>query len=125
MPPYHRPYLRTRDRMIQSIIDIMRNDLILRKAYDEGFDKQKEVKVRFDKFIEDLLVNEMQKRIHSEAFRESNPKKWEEYQQVLKDARHDNNPIINKANLFHDVSNPDSVMAPAPIFVFLKDRYVW
>ncbi|GAB4364200.1 MAG: hypothetical protein Kow0042_02600 [Calditrichia bacterium] len=125
MPPYHRPYLGTRKRMIQAIIDLIRNDLILEEARRLGYDQQDAVKQRYDKFIEDMLASEMKHRLRSLQFKSAHPQKWEEYNRIFTGLKQKIKPKINRQALFPDVANPDSVMAPTPIYVFLKDRYVW
>lgn len=125
MPPYHRPYLRTRNRIVQSVIDIIRNDLILKETYSMGIQKQPEVKGDFQKEIKKFLADEFRKRIHSQTFEKEHPEEWQKYKTALIGMEKKYPAQINDNVLFNDVKNPDSIYVDAPIPIFLKDRYVW
>lgn len=125
MPPLHRPYLRTRNRMAQSIIDMIRNDLILKEAYNRGLDRDKNLKYTTHKLIQEFLSEEFQKRYYSEVFRNENPALWEKYNAALTAVKTTHKIRLYPDNLFSDVSNPDSILAPEPLPLFIKSRYQW
>ena len=74
MPPLHRPYLKTRNRMSQAIIDMIRSDLLLGDAKSEGIDRNKEVRTGYEEIIKEFLAEEFQKRFYSENFKISAPR---------------------------------------------------
>jgi len=125
MPPYHRPYLRTRNRIIQSVIDIIRNDLILKEARNNGIQKQPDLKSNYQKEIKKFLADEFRKRIHSQTFEKEHPEEWQKYKTALTKMEKKYPAQVNDDVLFNDVQNPDSIYLDAPIPIFLKDRYVW
>lgn len=125
MPPLHRPYMGTRSRMIQSIIDIIRDDILLEKAIAEGFDKDEPARQNASHFIKELLASEFRRRIGSDEFKMANPERWQEYMDIYENIRETYPPQINTKILFSDVTNPDSVMAPTPIRLVLRNNYVW
>jgi hypothetical protein len=125
MPPLHRPYLGTRSRMIQGVIDMVRNDLLLENALKQKVDKLERVKESSHKHIEKLLIAEYKKRINSDDFKCNNKIEWKKMVELLESARKNNKESIFMERLFPDVKNPDSVMAPPPIQVVIKNDYVW
>ena len=125
MPPFQRPYLSTRKRMIQSIIDMIRNDLLLKEAYAEGIDRIPEVRKRYRRFQKTFLAEEFYRRLKSEHFKKTNPQQWEAFQSALQEIAWKFPPKILYANLFKDVKNPDSIMVDAPFPLVIKSRYEW
>ena len=125
IPPLHRPYLRSRNRMVQSIIDLIRNDLMRDEARRKGLDKDKNLQQTTQRFIQEFLAEEFQKRYYSEVFKNENAAEWEAYSAALTYVKTKNKSTLYSENLFSDVINPDSVMAPEPIPIFLKSRYRW
>ena len=125
MPPYHRPYLSGHKRMAQSIIDVIRDDLLLKDAIKNGFDDNKTVKEKSEEYIEELLADEFKKLIHSKYFMKKYSGKWNEYNNTLNEIKENTTAKVFEENLFADVSNPDSILTPPPIQIFLKNRYVW
>lgn len=125
MPPLHRPYLRTRHRMIQSIIDMIRNDLILEEAYRRHMDRDKKLKQSTQRLVQEFLSEEFQKRYYSEVFKNENPRLWEKYHTAITAVKNTQKIRLYTENLFSDVSNPDSIMAPEPLPLFIKSRYQW
>jgi parvulin-like peptidyl-prolyl isomerase len=125
MPPLHRPYLRTRNRMAQSIIDMIRNDLILDEARRKGLNKDKDLQLATQKIIQEFLAEEFQKRYYSEVFKNENATEWQSYSAALMAVKANSKTSFYPKNLFFDVKNPDSIYAPEPIPLFLKNRYRW
>jgi hypothetical protein len=125
MPLYHRPYLQGRNRFIQAMIDMTRNDLIIRQAENENFSGNKQVQINYDKNVEELLAREFNRRYHDTDFRQNNPQDWQRYEHALQEAHRKYRPAIFEQNLFTDVQNPDSIMTAAPVPVFFKNRYIW
>jgi LPS O-antigen subunit length determinant protein (WzzB/FepE family) len=125
MPPLHRPYLGTRNRMIQAVIDMVRDDLLLENALKLKFDKLEGVKESTYKHIEKLLVAEYKKRINSEIFRYNHQNDWEKMFEILEYVKKNTKEKVYEERLFADVSEPDSTMAPPPIQVVIKNDYVW
>lgn len=125
MPPYHRPYLRGRNRLAQSIIDLIRNDLLLKEAYRENFQKSETVKKNIAKERKELLANEFGSRINSPGFKKKYPGKWSRFNTAFRDLKKGNPAKIQEENLFPEVADPDSVKMATPIHLFLKNRYVW
>ncbi len=125
MPPLHRPYLQTRSRMAQSVIDMFRNDLIMEQARKAGITRNREYHDKTDELVKEFLADEFQSRLYSENFKQEHPEEWQSYSETLSELKKGKKTIINKAELFSDVSHPDSVMAPEPVQLFLKNRYIW
>ncbi|MEJ2634847.1 MAG: peptidylprolyl isomerase [Calditrichia bacterium] len=125
MPPFHRPYLRTRARMIQSIIDIIRGDMLIGEAMKAGIEKQAVARKNIQRESRDFLSGEFQRRIASPDYKERNPEEWQKLETALNSMVKKYPANINEQNLFHDVQDPDSIWVPAPVQVFLKSRYVW
>ena len=125
MPPFYRPDLKTRNRMIQAIIDMIRSDLVLKEAFKNEIAQDNEVKRNYQKKVDEYLASEFQKRLYSSAFKEENPTTWAKYQQTYTEIKSKVSSKIFDDNLFVDVVDPDSLMAPDPIPVFLKNKYVW
>ena len=125
MPPFYRPDLKTRNRMIQAIIDMIRNDLVLKEAFKKGTAQDNEVQKNYQKIIDEFLASEFQKRLYSFAFKEENPATWEKYEKTYTEIKSKVSSKIYENNLFVDVAEPDSLMAPDPISVFLKNKYIW
>ncbi|MFW9930054.1 MAG: peptidylprolyl isomerase [Candidatus Thorarchaeota archaeon] len=125
MPPFYRPDLKTRNRMIQAIIDMIRSNLVLEEAFKKGIAQDKEVKKNYQKIIDDFLASEFQKRLYSPGFKEENPITWAKYEKTYTEIKSKVSSKIYENNLFVDVAEPDSLMAPDPIPVFLKNTYIW
>ncbi|MBN2367367.1 MAG: peptidylprolyl isomerase, partial [Calditrichaeota bacterium] len=56
MPPLHRPYLSTRNRIAQTIIDMIRNDLIAEQARKAGISSSEELKNKTEEIINEFLA---------------------------------------------------------------------
>jgi hypothetical protein len=125
MPPLQRPNLSTRNRLIQSIIDMVRDDLLLQDAIQGGIPEQDVVQKSIAEKSDDYLAGEMQQRIGSQVFRKENPGLWQHYSETYQDVRENTVLQISELNLFPDISNPDSVLAPPPVMLFMRDRYIW
>jgi len=125
MPPFHRPYLSTRNRMVQAIIDMMRNDLLLKEAYVEGIDRLPEVRDKYERLQKTFLAEEFRRRLESGQFKKDHPRLREKYQLALQKVAQKYPPRIYYTNLFGDVKNPDSIMVDAPIPLVMKNRYQW
>jgi len=125
MPPYHRPYLYGRNRLVQSLIDMVRDDLIIKQALAEGYDNYRDVREACTQNIKELLAREFNSRYHDTGFRESNPQEWDRYERAFLEVHREYLPAIYEHNLFMDVQNPDSIMTTAPVSVFFKNRYIW
>lgn len=125
MPPLHRPYLKTRNRMAQTIIDMVRDDLLLEKAREEGITEELSKSDAYPHIIEDFLAGEFENRYYSDYFKKENPAQWQVYSKALQDVKESNSVTVYQDRLFADVVNPDSVMAPDPIPLFIQNRYVW
>ncbi len=125
MPPLHRPYLKTRNRMAQTIIDMFRNDLLLQKARQQGIPKDLVKSPEYQHIIEAFLADEFQNRYHLEYFNQEHPGEWQHYYQTLEKVKRKTGVTLHREILFSDVENPDSVMAPDPIPLFVKNRYMW
>jgi parvulin-like peptidyl-prolyl isomerase len=125
MPPLHRPYLKTRSRMSQAIIDMIRHDLLLADAKREGVDKNKDVRSGYEEIIKEFLAEEFQKRMYSENFRESAPQEWQKYKDTLANLKERMKPTFYYDKIYSGLRESDSLMAPEPIPVFLKNKYMW
>lgn len=125
MPPYHRPYLRGKTRLAQAIIDLIRNNLLLKEAQKEGVQNEETVKNNYRREMKELLANEFSGRVNSAQFRKNYPGEWQKYSEALQNVRQKYPARISEEQLFHDVPNPDSVFVDQPIHLFLKNRYVW
>ncbi len=125
MPPFHRPYLSTRNRMVQAIIDLMRNDLLLKKAYADGINRLPEVQEKYKKYQKIFLAEEFRRRLESGRFKKEYPRLWETYQSTLQEVARKYPPRIYYTNLFADVKNPETIMVDAPIPLVMKNRYQW
>jgi len=125
IPPLHRPYLRTRNRMAQSIIDLIRNDLMRDEARRRGLDKDKNLQQTTQRIIQEFLAEEFKKRYYSEVFKMRMPLSGKFYSAALTSVKINNESTLYPENLFSDVATPDSVMAPEPVPIFLKSRYRW
>ena len=71
------------------------------------------------------MASEFQKRLYSPAFKEENPATWKKYQKTYTEIKSKVSSKIYENNLFVDVVKPDSLMAPDPIPVFIKNKYIW
>jgi parvulin-like peptidyl-prolyl isomerase len=125
MPPLHRPYLKTRNRMAQTIIDLVRDDLFLEKARGKGITDELSKSEAYHHIIEDFLAGEFENRYYSDYFKRENPTQWQAYSQALQDVKANNTVTVFPERLFADVANPDSLMAPDPIPLFIQNRYIW
>ncbi len=125
MPPYHRPYLQGRNRIVQAMIDLVRNDLILRQADAENFSGKKDVRETYTKFSNEYLAREFNRRYSDTNFRQSYPQEWQRYEQALLNVRQLYTPVVFEQNLFLDVQNPDTILTSAALPIFFKNRYIW
>jgi peptidyl-prolyl cis-trans isomerase C len=125
MPPYHRPYLQGRNRIVQAMIDMVRNDLLLRQAETENFAGKREVRETYTKLSNEFLAREFTRRYNDITFRQSDPQEWQRYQQALLNVQREYTPAVFEQNLYRDVQNPDSILTNAPLPVFFKNRYIW
>jgi len=125
MPPLHRPNLSTRNRLIQSIIDLVRDDLLLKDARREGIHELKSVQEKIAENRNEYLASEIQQRMASPDFHRENPQLWQQYKDTFTEVKKNTPVQISEQNLFFDISNPDSVMAPPPVMLFMRDRYIW
>jgi hypothetical protein len=125
MPPYHRPYLKGRNRLVQSMIDMVRNDLLLRQAMAEGYAGKKEVREKYTVFNRELLAREFSNRYNDPGFRQNNPQEWERLQRIMTNVQEKYPQIIDNKNLYSNVTDPDSVLTVSPVPVFIQNRYIW
>jgi hypothetical protein len=125
MPPFHRPYLGTRKRLVQSILDLIKNDLLLEKAVEEGYEDNKEAMSNYNKYKKEYLAVYFKSIYHSKEFQHDFPDKHALLKSSLKSIKIENKAKIILENIFKNISNPDSVMVDAPIPVLLKNKYIW
>jgi hypothetical protein len=125
MPPFHRPQLDTRRRMMQSIIDLIRGDILYQQAKNSKLPKNPDFKELIDKLNEELLSTEFRRRLHDQRFKADYPEAWEQYQAELTAVKKSNKVKIFEDVLFRGYENADSTYAPTPIPVFLKSAYNW
>jgi hypothetical protein len=125
MPPYHRPYLSGRNFLVKSILDMMRQDLLLAEAKREGYDTKETVVVQYEKQIKDYLGREFDLRVNSKTFQKENPAEWHIYNQAYLDVKEKYDLSIDEEMMFKDVAEPDTILTKAPVQVFLKNRYIW
>ncbi|NOQ97101.1 MAG: hypothetical protein GQ561_02975 [Calditrichae bacterium] len=125
MPPLHRPYLKTRNRMSQAIIDMIRNDLLLEDAKREAVDKNKNIRAGYEDIIKEFLAEEFQKRFYSENFKNFYTNEWNTYAEAFEEVKQNVVVLFDYDRLFFDLGEADTLMAPEPIPVFLKSRYMW
>lgn len=125
MPPLHRPYLKTRSRMTQAMIDMIRNDLILQEARKQNLQKDPEVRESIQKITEELLADEFQKRLYGENFKKGSPDQWKRISDIYENVKTETDTAVYYLKLYEDLPVSDSLMAPNPIQLFIKNRYVW
>jgi len=125
MPPYHRPYIQGRARLVQVLLDIMRNDMLTAAAMERGYALRANVRKEIGKERRDLLAREFSIRYHSDAFQSYEPEKWAVYESTLNGVRETTSNEIYEDHLFTAGEDPDSILTDAPIPVFLKNRYQW
>ena len=125
MPPLQRPNLSTRNRLIQSIIDLVRDDLLLEHTRQSGIPEQNVVQKSIAEKSDDYLASELQRRLTSQTFKKEHPALWQDYAEALADVKKNTPVEIVQENLFFDISNPDSILAPPPVMLFMRDRYIW
>jgi hypothetical protein len=95
------------------------------EARRKGLDKDKNLQQTTQRFIQEFLAEEFQKRYYSEVFKNENAAEWEAYSAALTYVKTKNKWTVYSENLFSDITHPDSVMAPEPLPIFLKSRYRW
>ena len=125
MPPFHRPYLKGRYRLIQGVLDMIRSDLLLEAALADNFDSKKSVHKNIAVNKREMLGRQFRARYNSNAFRENNIEIWQKYERKLVMVKKENPARLFEENLFRYISNPDSLVTKAPIQVMLKSRYIW
>ncbi len=125
MPPLHRPYLGTRNRLIQSILDLVKNDLLLEKAIEKGYEDNEEARLNYEKYTKEYLASYFKSLYHSKNFQHDFPKRYMVFKNALESVKIENKKNIIEANLFKGVSNSDSALTDAPIPVLLKNKYIW
>jgi parvulin-like peptidyl-prolyl isomerase len=125
MPPLQRPYLNSEDFLRKTIIDMVRNDLLLEEALKEGFENKNDVKKMYEKEIENYLAYEFGLRYGSMVFKRDDPDQWRMYQEALVLAKEENDLTINENILLDGIKDTDSTLTEQPIQVVLKNRYIW
>ncbi len=125
MPPYHRPYIKGRTRLVQVLLDLLRNDMLTAAAIEQGYPMKTNVREEIDKYRRDLLADEFSRIYHDPEFRSAYPDEWAGYDRALKTVRDAFPAEIYTDHLFTKTENPDSLLTDAPIPVFLKSRYRW
>ena len=125
MPPFHRPYLKGRYRLIQGVLDMIRSDLLLEAALADNFDTKESVQKNIAINKREMFSRQFRARYNSNAFRENNSEIWQKYAHILETVKNENPAQIFEENLFRNISNPDSLVTKAPIQVMLKSRYIW
>jgi len=125
MPPFHRPYLATRSRLAQSIIDLFKNDLLVKEAISEGYDENDEAILNYKKYSKEYLAKNFKSLYQSKDLQLTNPKKYTLLKESIENVRENFKPEIDLDKLFINISNPDSVIVEAPIPMMLKNKYEW
>ncbi len=123
-PPLQRPYLNTRSRLVQAIINFIREDLIVQAARKEGLDGDPQVRQSIHRQQKYFLARQFASRLSGE-FRAWHPEEWKRYREVWFRVQEEFPVQVRRDQLFRHIAHPESVMVDPPIPVVLKNRYMW
>ncbi|MFZ0390618.1 MAG: peptidylprolyl isomerase [Calditrichia bacterium] len=125
MPPGRRPWLPTRLRIAQAVIDMIRNDLLYQAALSSGMNRNERIEQEIHRQTKNFLAEEVDRRLNDSIYRTRNLETWRKIRETYLEVRKRYPAEIKKERLFADVAAPDSIMVDAPLPLHLKNRYVW
>ncbi len=123
-PPLQRPYLNNHARLVQAVINMIREDLIVQAARKEGLEADPRVRERIHTQQKYFLAREFSARLSPE-YRKLHPEEWKRYRQVWFRVQEEYPVQVFRQRLFPGVAHPDSIFVDPPIPVVLKNQYRW
>lgn len=125
MPPLHRPPVDNARVLAKHIIDMVRDELLLREAYRKGYHQAPEVQRNIRRWSREVLANEFGKRIHWVAYKEHDPQTWERRRRLYEQLKQRYPAVVDTTALLHDLS-PRQRKEKIPLVpTVMRDLYVW
>jgi len=124
-PPLDRPTFDRQKVIAKRIVDMVRDELLLRDAYRKGYDQIKTVKESISMWRNELLADEFQKRIQSVEYKEQDEEAWVRRRALFQKLKEETPIKINQEVIFQDMSKEDLQKRQDPIHIVLREQYKW
>lgn len=125
MPPLHRPVVNREKELINRIIDMVRDELLLREAIHEGIDQDPELKKNVTKWEKELLAEEYYRRIYWVDYQKLDREKWQDRKNLLADIKAKYPARIDTTFLFHDLTKEQLEKHLPKINMAVREPYIW
>lgn len=125
MPPMHRPAINTEKTLAPHIVDMMRDEYLLREAYRQGIQKRKEVVDVVEKWRIQLLADEFKKRILWVDYQKEDPGRWRVRKAAYNSLKTEVPVAIDTTMLFHDLTGDQLRKKALALPSVIRDSYIW
>lgn len=125
MPPLHRPSISTESALARHLIDMVRDELLLREAYRQGVQNDRELRETLGRWRKQLLADEFKKRIYWVDYQQEDPEKWQARKTLYQDLKNRTLVSIDTTLLFHDVTGTQLQQKIPALPAVIREYYVW
>lgn len=125
MPPLHRPSISNENALARHLIDMARDELLLREAYRRGIHKDKELRETVAQWRKQLLADEFKKRIYWVDYQQEDPVKWQARKTLYQTLQNRVPVSVDTTLLFHDLSEAQLQQRIPALPTVIREYYVW
>ncbi|GAB4328110.1 MAG: hypothetical protein Kow0037_02200 [Calditrichia bacterium] len=125
MPPLHRPVVNKNQALVKSIIEMVRDELLLERARKLGLEQSPEVKEAVQKWREEVLADEFKRRIQLVEYKKNEPDKWARRKELLEQLRQEYVVKIDTTVLMKDLQPSQYDQKVPQVPVIIRDFYIW
>ncbi len=125
MPALHRPIINNRRLMLKNIVDTIRDELLLKEAYDQKLDKLLEVRQEIIKWKNKLLADEYEKRILMAGYKELDLEKWKQRKKLYQHLKETATVTIDTSVLYKNLSSQLLNKKVPKIKTVIRENYIW
>ncbi|RMG22208.1 MAG: hypothetical protein D6732_26045, partial [Methanobacteriota archaeon] len=125
MPPMHRPKLTDKETLSRFIINLVRDEYLLKEAYRKNYHHNSQVKQVVEKWKKELLAETFHKSILLASFKRAHPEEWQQRKALYSGLKNQVSVKIDTLALFHDLT-PEQLDQRIPALpAVLRETYVW
>jgi len=125
MPPLHRPSISNEKALARHLIDMVRDELLLREAYRQGIYNDRALQETIAHWRKQLLADEFKKRIYWAEYQQEDPEKWQARKALYQDLKNRAPVAIDTTLLFHDVTGTQLQQKIPALPAVIREYYVW
>lgn len=125
MPPSHRPQINNEKILAKTIIDLVRDELLLQEAYDLKLDENEIVKRQTEKHYTQILAEAFGNSLMLSAVKDADPQGWEERKNLLLSLKNSYPAKVDSILLFKNIPEQQLQKKMPLIKVVLQQQYRW